>query len=136
MFLSPELGVLVTALGAESVVAAVVGEVGFTTVAAAVEGAAHGGGAAVEEGPRSLAMAARDLVSMSMRLDLPVFGKALSEVDTHARSTACFLVRRRLFFWGDDFVVDVLEDGVGLFSSEIWWRSVLKWSARRRRWAT
>lgn len=69
MFLSPELGVLVTALGAEAVVAAVVGEVGFTTVAAAVEGAAHGGGAAVEEGPRSLAMAARDLVSMSMRLD-------------------------------------------------------------------
>lgn len=44
LFFGPELGVLVTALGAEAVVAAVVGEVGFAAVAAAVDGAAHRGG--------------------------------------------------------------------------------------------
>ena len=50
-----------------------------------------------------------------------MLGEGLSEVDTHARSTACVLVDGRLvlgLFWGDDFAVDVLEDGVGLFFSD------------------
>ena len=108
LFLGPELGIVVAALGAEAVVAAVVAEVGLAAVAATVDGAAHGGGAAVEDGPRSLAVAARDLVPMSARVSPPVVGKALSKVDTHARGLACRLVARRLSFWGDDFAMDLL----------------------------
>ena len=69
-----------------------VGKVRFMAVATAVDGAAHGWGAAVEDGPRSLAVAARDVVPMGTRVNLPVIGKALSKVDAHARITACLLV--------------------------------------------